>query len=77
MGTVKCTLRFPSLQDVQAFDHSETTFQRKLKRTGPEFFAVKVLQEFRIKEGRDPSHKSRDEDLIKLLKLRNELAENL
>lgn len=77
MTTVKRTLQFPPLQDVQAFDHSEATFQRKLKRTGPEFFAVKVLQEFRNKEGRDPSHNSRDEDLIKLLKLRNQLAENL
>lgn len=75
--TVKRTLQFPPLQDVQAFNSSEPTFLRKLKRTGPEYFAVKVLQEFRNKEGRDPCYQSRAEDLVKLLKLRNELADNL
>lgn len=75
--TVKRTLQFPPLQDVQAFDCKAPTFTRKVKRTGPEYFTVKILQEFRNKEGRDPSPQNRDEDLIKLVKIRNELAENL
>lgn len=76
-STVKRTLLFPPLQDVQLFDYKAAAFVRKLKRTGASYLVVRILQEFRNKEGRDPSHQTRDEDLIKLQKIRNELAENL
>lgn len=38
---------------------------------------VKVLQQFRDTEGCDPSFKRREEDITKLLKIRNEIGENL
>lgn len=76
-STVKRTLLFPPLQDVHSFDFKSETFVRKLKRTGASYVVVRILQEFRNKEGRDPQHQTRDEDLIKLQKIRNEIAENL
>lgn len=75
--TVKRSQLYPPLQDVLDFDYKSEAFVRKLKRTGPSYLVVKILQEFRNREGRDPHHKSRDEDLAKLHTLRNELAENL
>lgn len=74
---MKRTLQFPSLQKVQNFEWNTPIFTRKFKRTGPSFLVVKILQEFRNKEGRDPHHKTRDDDLLKLQKIRNEIAENL
>lgn len=38
---------------------------------------MKVLQEFREREGRNPDYKQRDEDLSKILKIRNEIADGL
>lgn len=74
---VKRTLQFPPLQDVQSFDYKSPEFLKKLKRNGPSFIVRKVLQEFRDREGRDPDHTQRDEDLSKILKIRNEIAEGL
>lgn len=35
---------------------------------------LRILQTFRDQENRDPCYKTRDEDIQKLLKLRNEIA---
>ncbi|XP_037041173.1 SUMO-activating enzyme subunit 1 [Bradysia coprophila] len=76
-STVKRTVCFPPLQDVLEFDHNEASFVKKIKRTGPSFIVLKVLQNFRETYGRDPFYKTRSEDLAKLLAIRNEIAPNL
>lgn len=76
-STVKKTVYFPPLQDVLEFDYTEASFVKKIKRTGPSFIVLKVLQNFRESEGRDPSYKSRSEDMAKLLAIRDQIAPNL
>lgn len=76
-STVKRTVCFPPLQDVLDFDYTEASFVKKIKRTGPSFIVLKVLQNFRETFGRDPSHKTRTDDLVKLLAIRDEIAPNL
>lgn len=70
-------LTFPSLDKVVKFDFTSATFAKKLKRTGPSFIVLQVLQKFRETEGRDPSYKSREKDYEKLLAIRDEIAPNL
>lgn len=76
-STVKRTVCFPPLQDVLDFDYTEASFVKKIKRTGPSFIVLKVLQKFRDSEGRDPSYKNRSEDMAKLLAIRDQIAPNL
>lgn len=75
--TVKRTLEYPPLQDVVDFDHTAPFFVRKLKRTGPAFVVAKILQKFRDTFGRDPLPSSRNEDMQKLLIIRNEIGKDL
>lgn len=76
-STVKRTVLFPPLQDVLDFDFTETSFVKKIKRTGPSFIVLKVLQQFREEQGRDPSYKNRADDMTKLLAIRDTIAPNL
>lgn len=77
-STVKRTILFPPLQDVLEFDMTAAWFAKKLRRTGPAFVVVRVLQQFREEsDGRDPSAGSRPEDLLKLYRIRDELAAKL
>jgi len=76
-STVKKTVLFPPLQDVLEFDYTDPNFVKKIKRTGPSFIVLKVLQHFRETEERDPSYKNRSEDLAKLLAIRDQIAPNL
>lgn len=55
----------------------EPSFVKKIKRTGPSFIVLRVLQNFRENFGRDPSFKTRSEDMAKLLAIRDEIAPNL
>lgn len=73
-STVKRTVCFPPLQDVLEFDHTEASFMQKIKRTGPWFIVLKVLQDFRETYDRDPSHKTRTQDLATLRVIRSILA---
>lgn len=75
--TVKRTLQYPPLQDVAEFDHTAPFFVRKLKRTGPAFVVAKILQKFRDTYGRDPHPSTRNEDMEKLLVLRDEIGKDL
>ncbi|XP_037949065.1 SUMO-activating enzyme subunit 1 [Teleopsis dalmanni] len=70
--TVQRTMDFPSYSAVLDFDLASKSYQKKLKRTGPAFPLVRVLQKFRETYGRDPSYKSREEDIKKLEQIRNE-----
>lgn len=76
-SNVKRTLAFPPFQDVVDFDYTAQYFARKLKRSGPSFVVTKVLQRFRDTEARDPHPNTRDEDVKKLLAIRNEIANGL
>lgn len=75
--TVMRTLTFPPLQDVIAFDYKAPYFLKKIKRTGPSYLVMKVLQQFRDTQQRDPLPKARNDDIQKLLEIRNELANGL
>lgn len=75
--TVKRTLEYPPLQDVVDFDHMAPFFVRKLKRTGPSFVVTKILQKFRDTNGRDPHPNTREEDIVNLLAIRDEIAKDL
>lgn len=75
--TVKRTLEYAPLQDVVDFDYTEQLFVRKLKRTGPAFVVAKILQKFRDTFGRDPHPSSRNEDMQKLLIIRDEIGKDL
>lgn len=74
---MKRTLAFPPLQDVIDFDYTEAYFTRKLKRTGPSYVVTKILQKFRDTNGRDPHPSTRDEDIKKLLAIRDEVGKGL
>lgn len=72
--TVQRELNFPPYQDILEFDINSSAFQHKLKRTGPGFILLRILQIFRETHKRDPSYKSRDEDIKELERIRNELT---
>lgn len=72
--TVKRTVTFPPLEDVIDFDYKAPYFMNKLKRTGPSYLVMKCLQKFRDTYKRDPLAKSRDDDIKKLLTIRNKIA---
>lgn len=42
-----------------------------MKRTGPGFILLRILQQFRETHKRDPSYKSREEDIKELENMRN------
>ncbi|XP_035904328.1 SUMO-activating enzyme subunit 1 [Anopheles stephensi] len=75
--TVKCTVEYPSYQSLVDFDFRDASYARRLKRNGPALPVQRVLQKFRDQEQRDPAYGKREEDLKKLLQLRDELAPEL
>lgn len=72
--TTKRSLKFPSLESTIAFDHNSTYFTKRMKKTGPAYVVMKILQKFRDTEGRDPLPASRDEDIKKLQVIRDEFS---
>ncbi|XP_053671527.1 SUMO-activating enzyme subunit 1 [Anopheles nili] len=72
--TVKRTLEFPPYQALMDFDFKDPSYARQLKRNGPALPVLRVLQQFRDDEQRDPDYKKRQEDLLKLLQLRDAMA---
>ncbi|XP_055838375.1 SUMO-activating enzyme subunit 1 [Episyrphus balteatus] len=71
---VQQELEFPPLQEVFDFDYNLPEFQRSLKRKGPAFLVLRILQKFREVFKRDPSYQTREEDIIELTKIRDELS---
>ncbi|XP_023305559.2 SUMO-activating enzyme subunit 1 [Lucilia cuprina] len=72
--TVQRELNFPAFEETLKFDINCATFQRKLKRTGPGFILLRILQKFRETHKRDPCYKSREEDKKELENIRNEIT---
>ncbi|XP_075147042.1 SUMO1 activating enzyme subunit 1 [Haematobia irritans] len=70
--TVQRNVSFPSYQAILDFDVESPLFQKRLKRTGPTFLLLRILQKFREKFGRDPSFQYRDDDLKQLEVIRAE-----
>uniref|UniRef100_A0A1A9X445 SUMO-activating enzyme subunit 1 n=1 Tax=Glossina brevipalpis TaxID=37001 RepID=A0A1A9X445_9MUSC len=71
--TVQKELKFPSYESISQFDVNSPTFQKKLKRTGPAFILLRILQKFRDKHNRDPSYLLRQEDIKDMECLAKEL----
>lgn len=69
-------MNFPPYEDTLKFDINSPSFQKKLKRTGPGFILLRILQQFRSIHNRDPSYKSREEDQKELERIGKELSTN-
>lgn len=76
-SSVKRSLSFPAFEVVLGFDYKTAQFARQLKRNGPSFVVTRILQQFRDVEKRDPDPKNRETELIKLFKIRDEIASGL
>jgi ubiquitin-like 1-activating enzyme E1 A len=72
--TSKRSLKYPSLETTLAFDFNSAAFLKRMKKTGPAFVVMKILQKFREDEKRDPMPENRDEDTKKLLALRDSMS---
>lgn len=72
--TTKRSLNFPSLESTIDFDFKSPYFTKRIKKTGPSYIVMKILQKFREEENRDPLPESRDEDIKKLLAIRDEMG---
>lgn len=72
--TTKRSLKFPSLESTIAFDHNAPFFTKRVKKSGPAYLVMKILQKFRETENRDPQPASRDEDIKKLQAIRDEIS---
>lgn len=70
----KRSFSYPSLESVAAFDYNSAAYLKKMKKSGPAYLVMKILQKFRETEKRDPLPTTRDEDIRKLLAMRNELS---
>jgi ubiquitin-like 1-activating enzyme E1 A len=68
----KRSLKYPSLESIIDFDFNSPTFMKRMKKSGPAFIVMKILQKFREDEKRDPLPASREEDIKKLLAIRDE-----
>lgn len=68
---------YTPFQDVLEFDYKSPAYAKKIKRSGPAFIVLRILQAYRDNEKKDPDYKNRDDDIKKLLALRDELAPEL
>lgn len=70
----KRSLTYPSLEQATAFDYKTPAFMKRMKKSGPAYLVMKILQKFREVEKRDPMPATRDEDIKKLLAIRDEFS---
>ncbi|CRK99066.1 CLUMA_CG012119, isoform A [Clunio marinus] len=70
----KRSLKYPSLESVINFDYNSPSFTKRMKKSGPAYLVMKILQNFREDEKRDPMPSSREEDINKLLAIRNGIS---
>lgn len=73
-STAKRNLKFPPLQEVLEFDFKTPAFLKKIKRSGPAFAVLRILQKFRDDFNRNPSYAKRESDIQELLKIRDDIA---
>ncbi|EDW84987.1 uncharacterized protein Dwil_GK12842 [Drosophila willistoni] len=70
---VQHEVEYPAYSSWLNFNINAAGYQRKLKRNGPGIVLLRILQKFRIIHKRDPSYKTREQDLTKLQVIRDEL----
>lgn len=71
------TQKYCSLEESLKVDIAPYIAPRRIKRTGAGYPILKTLQQFRNENNRDPLPSSRNEDIGKLLKIRDEIAPEL
>lgn len=72
--TTKRSLNFPSLESTLSFDYKSQSFAKRMKKSGPAFIVMKIMQKFREDEHRDPLPASRDDDIKKMLAIRDAMS---
>lgn len=72
---VKRSLKYPSLEDIDDFDFNSAKFAKRMRKSGPSFIVMKIFQNFREAEQRDPLPSQREEDIGKLKKIRDEISD--
>lgn len=70
----KRSLSYPSLESITNFDYNSADFIKRMKKSGPAYLVMKVLQTFRETEKRDPLPANRDEDIKKLFAIRDQIS---
>lgn len=70
----KRSLSYPALESVSNFDYNSAAFMKRIKKSGPAYLVMKVLQTFRETEKRNPLPAHRDEDLKKLFAFRDQIS---
>lgn len=73
----KETKNYPALEDAFKADLTVFTAARRLKRTGPGYLVLRILQQFRNEYGRDPLPASRAEDMQHLIRIRDDFGRDL
>ncbi|XP_030369780.1 SUMO-activating enzyme subunit 1 [Scaptodrosophila lebanonensis] len=71
---VQFEVEYPAYSTWLDFDINAPSYQRKIKRNGPGIVLLRILQEFRDVNKRDPSFKTREADINKLKKIRDGIA---
>jgi ubiquitin-like 1-activating enzyme E1 A len=72
--TSKRSLSFPSLESVIDFNYNDPAFVKRMKKSGPAYIVMKIMQKFREQENRDPLPQTRDEDVKKMLAIRDSMS---
>lgn len=70
----KRSLKYPALESIVDFDFNAPTYTKRMKKSGPAYVVMRILQRFREEEKRDPLPESRDSDIKKLLAFRDEMS---
>ncbi|XP_013400398.1 SUMO-activating enzyme subunit 1 isoform X1 [Lingula anatina] len=73
----KKSMSFVRLKEALAVDWSSENMSKLLKKVPKTFFIIQVLLKFRAQHKRDPSPKSKEEDIVNLLKVRDQVLEEL
>lgn len=70
----KRSLNYPALESISDFDYNSAAFIKRMKKSGPAYLVMKVLQTFRETEKRDPLPAQREEDMKKLFAIRDQIS---
>lgn len=75
-SATKRTSLYPPLQDCLDLDFFSSEFKKRIKRNGPGFVLMRILQKFRDTEKRDPNPKERESEAKLLHLIRDEIDPN-
>jgi len=63
------------LESVAEFDYTTPPFMKRIKKSGPAYIVMRIMQQFREDHKRNPLPASRDEDIKKVLVIRDQLSD--